>query len=163
MSKSLVTGGTGFIGLYVVKILLDRGHSVNTTVRSLKNPKKLKALSDLQKVYPGKLSLFEADLLETGSFKQAMAGCEVVYHIASPFLVPQQIKDGMRDCIEPALQGTRNVLHSVNETNTVKRVVLTSSSKIIPYTNTLYRPCIARYLTSTQLQQFMAIAQTSSR
>ncbi|TGO44959.1 hypothetical protein BCON_0438g00040 [Botryotinia convoluta] len=111
MSRSLVTGGTSFIGLYTVKILLERGHFVHTTVRSLKNTQKLKALSDLQ----------------NNSFKDAMAGCDIVYHIASPFLVPQQIKGGMKDCIEPALQGTQNVLQSVNETQTVKRVVLTSS------------------------------------
>ncbi|KAM0123517.1 hypothetical protein ACHAP3_011070 [Botrytis cinerea] len=127
MSKSLVTGGTGFIGLHVVKILLERGRSVNATVRSLKSPQKLKVLSDLQNKYPEQLCLFEADLLTTGSFKDAMAGCDLVYHIASPFLVPQQINDGMKDCVEPALQGTKNVLQSVNETQTVKRVVLTSS------------------------------------
>ncbi|KAF7921522.1 uncharacterized protein EAE97_011311 [Botrytis byssoidea] len=127
MSKSLVTGGAGFIGLYTVKILLERGHFVHTTVRSLKNTQKLKGLLDLQNKYQGQLSLFEADLLITGSFKDAMAGCDIVYHIASPFLVPQQIKDGMKDCIEPALKGTKNVLQSVNETQTVTRVVLTSS------------------------------------
>ncbi|KAM0167895.1 hypothetical protein ACHAPF_011536 [Botrytis cinerea] len=127
MSKSLVTGGTGFIGLHVAKILLERGHTVNATVRSLKSPKKLKGLSDLQNKYPEQLCLFEADLLTAGSFKNAMAGCDLVYHIASPFLVPQQIKDGMKDCVEPAPQGTKNVLHSANEIQTVKRVVLTSS------------------------------------
>ncbi|KAH7390204.1 dihydroflavonol-4-reductase [Cadophora sp. MPI-SDFR-AT-0126] len=127
MTTTLVTGGTGFIGLYVVKLLLERGHAVNTTVRSLKNPAKIKPLLDLQASYPLQLTLFEADLMKDGSFKAAMQGCTVVYHIASPFLVPQQIKDGLKDCVEPALQGTKNVLQSVNETETVTRVVLTSS------------------------------------
>ncbi|GKT50675.1 tetratricopeptide repeat protein 1 [Colletotrichum spaethianum] len=127
MTRSLVTGGTGFIGLYVVKLLLERGHYVNTTVRSLKNAGKCKPLLDLQAQYPGHLSLFEADLMENGSFRQAMEDCEVVYHIASPFLVPQQIKDGLKDCVEPALQGTQSVLQSANEVESVKRVVLTSS------------------------------------
>lgn len=129
MPKALVTGGTGFIGLYVVKLLLEGSHLVNTTVRSLKNPNKVKPLLELQTLYPDRLALFEADLMKSGSFKQAMEGCDVVYHVASPFLVPQQIKDGMKDCVEPALQGTKNVLQSVNETPSVKRVVLTSSSK----------------------------------
>jgi dihydroflavonol-4-reductase len=128
MTTALVTGGTGFIGLYVVKLLLERGHAVNTTVRSLKNPPKIKPLTNLQAIYPLQLTLFEADLLKDGSFEDAMKGCTVVYHIASPFLVPQQIKDGMKDCVEPALQGTKNVLKTVNETSSVKRVVLTSSS-----------------------------------
>jgi dihydroflavonol-4-reductase len=128
MTKSLVTGGTGFIALYVVKILLEHGHRVNTTVRSLKSTNKVQPLLDLQAQYPGKLELFEADLLKNDSFRKATEGCEVVYHVASPFLVPAQIKDGMKDCVEPALQGTENVLKSVNETESVTRVVLTSSS-----------------------------------
>ncbi|KAH9211367.1 cinnamoyl-CoA reductase [Leptodontidium sp. 2 PMI_412] len=127
MPIDLVTGGTGFIGLYVVKLLLERGHGVHTTVRSLKNPAKIKPLTDLQAKYPNQLTLFEADLMKDGTFKAAMKNCSVVYHIASPFLVPQQIKDGLKDCVEPALQGTKNVLQSVNETESVKRVVLTSS------------------------------------
>lgn len=129
MPISLVTGGSGFIGLYVVKALLERGDTVHTTVRSLKNLSKCKPLLDMQQSYPGRLRLFEADLTKNDSFLQAMEGCEVVYHVASPFLVPQQIKDGLKECVEPALQGTKNVLLSANKTESVKRVVLTSSSE----------------------------------
>ncbi|KAH7247259.1 dihydroflavonol-4-reductase [Fusarium redolens] len=127
MSTCLVTGGTGFVGLYVIKLLLERGHKVHTTVRSLKNKSKCKPLLDLQAQCPGQLHLFEADLMKLGSFAEAMKGCQVVYHVASPFLLPDQIKDGFKDCVEPALQGTKNVLESVNETESVQRVVLTSS------------------------------------
>lgn len=126
---ALVTGGTGYIALWVVKILLEHGHNVHTTVRSLANEKKCKPLLDLQIQHPDKLTLFEADLLSPGSFAKSMQGCDTVYHIASPFLLPSQIKDGMKECVEPAIQGTRNVLTSVNDTESVKRVVLTSSGK----------------------------------
>lgn len=129
MPRSLVTGGSGFIGLHVVKALLERGDLVNTTVRSLKNPSKCKPLLDMQQMYPDRLRLFEADLTKNDSFLQAMEGCEVVYHVASPFLVPEQIKDDLKECVEPALQGTKNVLLSVNKTESVRRVVLTSSSE----------------------------------
>ncbi|RAL08911.1 NAD(P)-binding protein [Aspergillus homomorphus CBS 101889] len=127
MTASLVTGGTGFIGLHVVKLLLEKGETVHTTVRSLKNTAKCKPLLDFQAKYSGKLFLFEADLLRNGSFDSAVEGCSVVYHIASPFLAPPQIKDGVKECVEPALQGTRNVLESVNKCQSVHRVVLTSS------------------------------------
>lgn len=128
-SQALVTGGTGFIAMYVIKRLLENGHVVHTTVRSLKDKKKSKSLFELQSKYLDHLRVFEADLMKGGSFGQAMKGCDIVYHIASPFLVPAQIKDGLKDCVEPALNGTRNVLISVNETSSVTRVVLTSSSK----------------------------------
>ncbi|PYI09607.1 NAD(P)-binding protein [Aspergillus sclerotiicarbonarius CBS 121057] len=127
MAVSLVTGGSGFIGLHLVNLLLEKGHNVHTTVRSFKDIAKCQPLLDLQSKYPGKLSIFEANLMKDGSFTQAMQGCTVIYHVASPFLVPQQIKDGVKDCVEPALQGTRNVLESVNHCDSVHRVVLTSS------------------------------------
>ncbi|PYH93389.1 NAD(P)-binding protein [Aspergillus ellipticus CBS 707.79] len=127
MSTCLATGGTGFIALYIVKLLLEQGHTVHTTVRSLKNTTKCKPLLDLQSQHPGRLSLFEADLMKDGSFQQAIDGCTVVYHVASPFMIPAQIKDGLKECVEPALQGTKNVLESVNQCQSVRRVVLTSS------------------------------------
>ncbi|KAL7952250.1 NAD(P)-binding protein [Trichoderma compactum] len=114
-STSLVTGGTGYIGLYVVKELLEHGDIVHTTVRSLKNQHKCK------------LHLFEADLLIQGSFEEAMQNCDTVYHIASPFILPQQTKNGIKEIVKPALKGTQNVLDQVNKTLSVRRVVLTSS------------------------------------
>ncbi|THX79899.1 cinnamoyl-CoA reductase [Aureobasidium pullulans] len=127
MSTALVTGGTGFIGIYVIKLLLKRGDRVHTTVRNVKDQKKCQPLLSLQNAYPGRLHLFQADLLKEGSFAQAMQGCDIVHHVASPFLVPQQIKDGMKDIVEPAIKGTQNVLNTANQTESVKRIVLTSS------------------------------------
>lgn len=122
MSTALVTGGTGFIATYVVKLLLERGSSVHTTVRRLDDRAKCQPLLALQAEYPGKLEIFQADLLKDGSFNQAMQGCQVVYHVASPFSVPSQIKNGMKDCVEPALKGTRTVLESANRTHTASNV-----------------------------------------
>jgi dihydroflavonol-4-reductase len=125
--KTLVTGGSGFIGGHLVARLLADGHSVHTTVRSLKNPAKIAALLALQQQHPGRLALFEADLLTPGSFTAAMQGCEVVHHVASPFLMPEKIKDGRAQMLEPALKGTENVLASVEACGSVRRVVLTST------------------------------------
>lgn len=47
-------------------------------------------------------------------------------HTASPFLI-SGFKDAEEALVRPALEGTRNVLDSVNRTDSVKRVVLTSS------------------------------------
>ncbi|MBD4130440.1 cinnamyl alcohol dehydrogenase, partial [Xanthomonas citri pv. citri] len=48
-------------------------------------------------------------------------------HVASPFLMPEKIKNGRTQLLEPALQGVRNVLTTVNATSSVERVVLTST------------------------------------
>ncbi len=127
MKKALVTGGSGYVAGHLVKLLLKEGYRVNTTVRSLARSEKLSGLAALMERYPGQLELFEADLLKSGSFKEAMRDCDTVFHVASPFLLPEQIKDGQRELVEPALQGTRNVLGTVDECENVSRVVLTST------------------------------------
>lgn len=123
----LVTGGTGFVACHLIKTLLDQGHRVHTTVRSLANAAKVLPLRTLQLQYPGQLTLFEADLLVPGAFDKAMEGCVTVHHVASPFLLPEKIKNPLAEMLEPALNGTRNVLTSVNKTFSVKRVVMTST------------------------------------
>ena len=55
-----------------------------------------------------------------------MTDCELVIHNASPFKM-WKIKDPQNELINPALEGTRNVLSTANKTQSVKRVVHTSS------------------------------------
>jgi len=122
----LVTGGTGYMASWIVKQLLDEGREVRTTVRNLAQKDKYAHLTALAVKSSGVLQFFEADLLKKGSFSEAMAGCELVIHTASPFKI-SGLKNAQKELIEPALEGTRNVLDSVNATESVKRVVLTSS------------------------------------
>lgn len=124
--KVLVTGASGYIASWVIKYLLEDGYIVNVTVRDKNNLDKIQHLIDFQLKYPVQLNLYEADLLKKDSFKEAMKGCDYVIHTASPFII-SGIKDAQKELIEPALEGTRNVLDTVNETPEVKRVVLTSS------------------------------------
>jgi len=122
----LVTGGTGYMASWIVKQLLDEGREVRTTVRNLAQKDKYAHLTALAVKSSGILQFFEADLLKKGSFSEAMAGCELVIHTASPFKI-SGLKNAQKELVEPALEGTRNVLDSVNATESVKRVVLTSS------------------------------------
>lgn len=121
----LVTGATGYVAGWIVKKLLVEGFTVHATVRDPHNTDKLKYLHAIAAQAHGKLKLFKADLLEDGSFEEAMKDCELVFHTASPFI--NKVKDPQRDLVDPALIGTKNVLESVNKTASVQRVVLTSS------------------------------------
>lgn len=123
-SPVLVTGGTGYVAGWIIKKLLENGVIVHATVRDPSNKKKLEHLTSLPQK-EGQLKFFEAQLLQEGSFADAMDGCRVVFHTASPFT--SKITDPQKDLVDPAKLGTANVLNTVNSTESVSRVVLTSS------------------------------------
>lgn len=123
----LVTGGTGYLASWIVKQLLQDGFTVHATVRDKSNEEKYQHLLNINELSKGNLKIFEADLLLQNSFCEAMKGCELVIHTASPFKITG-IKNPEKELVQPALQGTRNVLFTANDTESVKRVVLTSST-----------------------------------
>ncbi len=125
----MVTGATGYVAGRLVEKLLSEGITVHAAVRSPDNKEKTKYLDGLAEKLPGSIKYFKSDLLDEGSYDEAMAGCEVVYHTASPFFL--EVKDPQKDLVDPALKGTRNVLETVNRTESVKRVVVTSSCAAI--------------------------------
>lgn len=126
----LVTGGSGYVASWIVRRLLEDGRIVRATVRDPQKPTGLEHLHRLAEEHPGRLTLHKADLLDPGSFTEPMRGCELVMHTASPFLMGG-VSDADEQLIRPALEGTRNVLTSVDETPSVKRVVLTSSAAAV--------------------------------
>lgn len=129
-----VSGANGYVASWLVKKLLDKGLTVHAVVRDPNNDKKIGHLKEVAQNAPGALKFFKGDLLEPGSYKEAMEGCELVYHTASPFTTV--VKNPQKELIEPAVKGTENVLNTANEVNTVKRVVDTSSCAAI-YTDAI--------------------------
>src|SRR5215468_11134234 len=92
MSVILVTGGSGFIGSHSILQLLAAGHRVRTTVRSLKREGDVRTMLKEGGSEPdGRLSFVAADLESDAGWSEAVADCEYVLHVASPFpeLVPK--------------------------------------------------------------------------
>ncbi|KAF6164827.1 hypothetical protein GIB67_017030 [Kingdonia uniflora] len=123
-----VTGGSGFIGSYLVSLLLNRGYTVHATVQDLKDEKETKHLEALQGAET-KLRLYQIDLLNYDSILAAINSTHGVFHVASPCTV-DRVVDPERQLLDPAIKGTINVLKAAKESG-VKRVVVTSSVSAI--------------------------------
>jgi nucleoside-diphosphate-sugar epimerase len=125
----LVTGGSGFLGGWCVAELLRQGQTVRTTVRDPAREDELR--ERLRKLSgepaPGadeRLSMVTADLRDDSGWADAVAGCEHVLHVASPFpLVQPKDPD---ELIVPAREGTLRVLRAALGAGAA-RIVVTSS------------------------------------
>jgi nucleoside-diphosphate-sugar epimerase len=130
----LVTGATGFVAAWIVKKLLEEGFTVHAAVRNPDNEEKVAHLNEMAAEAESQIKYFKADLLDEGSYAEAMQGCEVVFHTASPFTL--DVDDPVKELIEPAEKGTANVLNQATQTPSVKKVVVTSSCAAI-YTDAI--------------------------
>lgn len=127
----LVTGGSGFVGAHSIVGLLNEGYRVRTTVRSLGREADVRAMVTAGGADPGDaLSFAAADLTSDAGWAEAVAGCDFVWHVASPF--PPGVPKHEDELVVPAREGTLRVLRAARDAG-VRRVVLTSSFAAIGY------------------------------
>jgi len=121
MPTVAITGASGYLATEIVHQLLTKGYTVRGTVRSLQGP----TAALLTSLFPT-IKLYQADLLLEGSFDEALSGVDYVVHAASPF--PLKIEgEPQVQVVDPAVNGTKNVLSSVVKNPSIKRVVITGS------------------------------------
>lgn len=138
MTQVLVTGGTGFIGSWCIKALLEAGHTVRTTVRDLRREPALRSwLHAATPFDDDRLTVVRADLEQPAGWDAAVAGCEFVLHVASPTLRHTPADDD--DLVVPAREGVLRVLRAARDTG-VRRVVLTSAFGAIGIGHPRVRP-----------------------
>lgn len=125
MGLVLVTGGSGFIAGHCILQLAEKGHEVRATVRSLAREATIRAaLGKLGLADSAPVSFVQADLLADDGWAEAMAGVDVVLHVASP-VTPGHVDHEDR-VIVPAREGTLRVLRAARAAG-VRRVVMTSA------------------------------------
>ncbi|XP_059301647.1 vestitone reductase-like [Lycium ferocissimum] len=127
--KVCLTGGSGYLGSWMVMRLLQVGYSVNTTIRS--HPDRKKDVSYLTNL-PGaqeRLHIFNADLARPESFKAAIEGCIGVFHVAHPMELENKESEEM--ITQRSIDCIIGILQACIESKTVKRVMYTSSAATV--------------------------------
>src|ERR1700681_2468986 len=116
-----LTGATGFVGSHVARALAAHGADLRLLIRSS---------SDLRNIQELRADRVVGDLRDAASLKKAVAGCEVVFHVAADYRLWVRDPDQM---YRANVQGTRAVLEAARETG-VRRVVYTSSVATMGFT-----------------------------
>ena len=117
MKTAFVTGGTGFIGGRLVSLLTERGVEIRALARSQGGLQKVKALGATP--IPG-------DVTDPGSMKDAMRGCDILFHVAAMYEIGARYARKMKIV---NVQGTRNVFEAALEAG-VPRIVYTSTAGV---------------------------------
>jgi dihydroflavonol-4-reductase len=124
--KAFVTGATGFLGSHVARVLADQGAELRLLVRPTSNLKNLAGL-----LSPGtNAETAIGDLRDPASLEKAMAGCEIVFHVAADYRL--WVRDP-NEMYRSNVEGTRAVLNAARR-NSVRCVVYTSSVATIGFT-----------------------------
>ncbi|HYC53561.1 MAG TPA: aldehyde reductase [Candidatus Binatia bacterium] len=127
----LVTGATGYIAGHCIRELMQHGYRVRGTVRSLADGAKTDHLRRIASELGGSLELVEANLSSDSGWREAVAGCTYVQHVASPF--PPEVPKDENELIRPAVDGALRVLKACAAAGTVRRVVMTSSVAAVAF------------------------------
>jgi len=114
MMATLVTGATGFLGSHITRKLVERGDKVRILLRKTSNTINIDGL-DVERVY--------GDVTDIRSVREAMDGCDTLYHAAGLVSFKQADYNKME---EVNVKGTNNVLTAAMEAG-VKKAVYTSS------------------------------------
>jgi nucleoside-diphosphate-sugar epimerase len=131
MSTVLVTGGSGYLGTQLIAALLRAGRPVRATVRSPASEPELRAALHRGDADDAGLEVVAAELMTDDGWKAALAGCDEVHHVATPFPAVQPADPD--ELIVPAREGTLRVLRAARDAG-ARRVVLTSSFAAVGYT-----------------------------
>jgi dihydroflavonol-4-reductase len=121
----LVTGGSGYLAGACIVRLLKQGYQVKTTVRSAEKQEQVMDMAKEAGIADReKISFIYASLDSDEGWREAVADCQYVLHVASPFPATEPVDE--QELISPAKDGALRVLRAAREAG-VKRVVLTSS------------------------------------
>ena len=125
--RVFVSGGSGYIGGFLIRQLITDGWTVHTTVRSLAAEGMVR---ERLGVDANRLRFFAADLNDDAGWADAMSGCRCAAHVASP--LPAGVPKHADELVVPARDGALRALRAARAAG-VQRFVMTSSVAAISY------------------------------
>jgi NAD dependent epimerase/dehydratase len=125
--KILVTGADGFIGSHLTETLVRRGYNVRAFVY-YNSFNSWGWLDESPKEIQESIEVFAGDIRDPHGVKEAMKGCEVVFHLASLIAIPYSYHSP-DTYVDTNIKGTLNVLQAARELE-VEKIVHTSTSEV---------------------------------
>lgn len=113
----VVTGGTGFLGSYIIKNLVEKGWQVRALYRSAKLP------FYIPSPVSEKVEWIQGDILDMVSLEDAMTGADALVHSAA---IVSFSKDRRNEMYQVNVEGTANVVNAAIESG-IKRMIHVSS------------------------------------
>lgn len=123
MNKVFVSGGSGYIALHTIIILLQKNYFVVTSVRDKDKITLVKKCLEENNIDIKNIEFYILDLLSDSGWEDALKGCKFVLHMASP-VIPGNVD--MDVLVRPAVEGMKRCLNAAIK-NKAKKFVLTSS------------------------------------
>ena len=123
MNKVFVSGGSGYIALHTIILLLRKNYFVVASVKDRNKIEVIKKCLKENNVDISKIEFYILDLLYDKGWYDALKGCEYVIHMASP-VIPGNVE--MDLLVKPAVEGMTRCLNAAIK-NKAKKFVLTSS------------------------------------
>lgn len=135
VKKILVTGADGFIGSHITEELVKSGYEVKAFVY-YNSFNTWGWLDTLSKDIMSHVEVFQGDIRDPHGVKEAMKGCNAVFHLAALIAIPFSYHSPDA-YVDTNIKGTLNVLQAARELD-VERVLVTSTSEV--YGTALYVP-----------------------
>ncbi len=123
MKKVFISGGSGYIAMYCIKILIKKGYHIVTSVREKSQIDIVKKSLSRNNISSENIDFKILDLLKDEGWDDALKGCEYVLHVASPVIPGNVDEDSL---VRPAVEGMTRCLNAAIK-NGAKKFVQTSS------------------------------------
>ncbi len=126
-TKVLVTGAGGFIASHLVEALLERNCEVTALVH-YNSFNRWGWLDYFPVNLKKELNVFSGDIRDPNGVREAMSGCEIVFHLAALIGIPYSYHSP-DVYIDTNIKGTLNILQAARQSN-VKKIIHTSTSEV---------------------------------